>query len=217
MSKKAEYNIGDVFGKRTIIDHAESYPKSGKARVKVKCECGKEDIVSLQNLLHGKADMCKSCSTKLTQSGLGKFGITKELWYEMWQGMKARCYNPNNKEYHNYGARGIKVCKEWHDSAIFGEWAMSHGYEKGLQIDRIDVDGDYCPENCRWVTPQVNANNRRNNVLVTIEGITDTVANTCRRYGLRSSLVAKYKRRKNVSYEDAILFRIHQLSGGKIK
>lgn len=210
MSEKAKYNIGDVFGRRTIIDHAESYPKSGKARVKVKCECGKVDIVSLQNLLRGNADMCRSCSAKLTQFGLGKIGITKEPWYEMWQGMKARCYNPNNKEYHNYGARGIKVCEEWHASAIFGEWAMSHGYEKGLQLDRVDNNGDYCPENCRWVTPQVNANNRRNNVFVTIDGITDTVANTCRRYGLNSRLVEKYKRRKSVSYEDAILFRIAQ-------
>lgn len=204
MSEKAKYKIGDKFGKRTIIDHVDSDIKDGRTYVKVRCECGNEDVVYLQNLLSGKANTCRQCNVRLMHEAQGFKGISKEPWYTIWKGMKARCYNVNNISYKNYGGRGIRVCEEWHDSAVFGEWAMSHGYEKGLQLDRIDNDGDYCPENCRWVTSQVNNNNRRNNVFVTVDDITDTLANTCRRYGLNSSYIERYKRIHAISYEDAI-------------
>ena len=82
----------------------------------------------------------------------------KNVWYNM----RKRCYKQYCKEYKYYGARGIKICEEWEDRKNFEQWALSHGYDDGLQIDRIDNDGDYTPENCRFVTPKVNANNRRN-------------------------------------------------------
>lgn len=155
MSKEINYSIGDVFGKRTIVDHAEPYPKSGGIRVKVKCECGKEDIVGLSSLLSGRAQMCKSCSAKLAQRKIGKIGITHESWYILWQRMKAQCENPNNPQYKNFGGIGIKVCDEWHNSSVFGEWAMSHGYENGLQLSRLDDTRDFCPENCEWKPSQI--------------------------------------------------------------
>lgn len=74
----------------------------------------------------------------------------------------SRCYNKRNKNYKDYGGRGIKVCAEWHDRTVFCAWAVEHGIEKGLQLDRIDNNGDYCPENCHYVTPKQNSNNRRN-------------------------------------------------------
>lgn len=82
--------------------------------------------------------------------------------YKIWQGIRQRCDNPNNKDYPEYGGRGIKVCKEWEQSSkAFIAWAMENGYHETLSIDRIDVDGDYCPENCHWATNQQQMRNRR--------------------------------------------------------
>ena len=91
--------------------------------------------------------------------------------------MVQRCMNPKNKGYHNYGGRGIKVCDEWlNDSKAFVEWSLANGYEQGLSIDRIDNDGDYSPENCRWATRKQQSNNTRKNLLLTFNGETHTCA-----------------------------------------
>lgn len=97
--------------------------------------------------------------------------LTKHPLYSVWRGLKSRCYNPNCKEYYLYGERGIKVCIEWlNNSSVFYKWAIKAGWEKGLQIDRIDVNGDYDPCNCRFVTPAVNCRNKRNNIFLEYEG-----------------------------------------------
>lgn len=78
-----------------------------------------------------------------------------------WQNMKARCLNPNHPKYHRYGGRGIKVCEDWIDSNGFIDWAYSTGWEEGMTIDRIDNDGDYCPENCQWLSHSANSRKKR--------------------------------------------------------
>lgn len=89
-------------------------------------------------------------------------GYSKHILYKVWKGMKARCYNPNDIGYHNYGGRGIIVCDEWKNSAkAFVEWAFKNGWEKGLQIDRRDNDGNYAPENCGFITYTENIHNCR--------------------------------------------------------
>lgn len=92
--------------------------------------------------------------TGLTMEGAG--GL-----YSSWQNMKQRCLNPKNPKYHRYGGRGIKVCKEWYNIEGFVKWAKAAGWQKGLTIDRIDNDGDYCPENCRWATASENSRKKR--------------------------------------------------------
>lgn len=82
--------------------------------------------------------------------------MRRTLLYCIWDSMKRRCEKPNNQHYDRYGARGIKVCPEWHDFSSFQGWALSHGYRDGLSIDRIDNDGDYCPDNCQWISTQDN-------------------------------------------------------------
>lgn len=110
------------------------------------------------------------------------------------QGMKNRCYNPNNPAYKNYGARGITICDEWNNKEIvkgiarnntkgflaFKEWALNNGYEANLTIDRIDVNKGYSPNNCRWVDSKVQANNKRNNHYITYNGKTQSLADWCR-------------------------------------
>ena len=85
----------------------------------------------------------------------------KPSLYNSWCGMKARCTNPKNPKYKRYGGRGISVCEEWKDIVNFYNWAKTHGWEQGLTIDRIDNDGNYCPENCRWVSRSENSRKKR--------------------------------------------------------
>jgi len=93
--------------------------------------------------------------------------------YRIWLNMKNRCHNPKTPPFKNYGARGITVCDEWKDDfQAFHDWAMANGYADHLTIDRIDNDGNYCPENCRWTTPLVQGNNSRHNHMITYEGET---------------------------------------------
>lgn len=102
--------------------------------------------------------------------------------------MKRRCYNPEEKFYKDYGGRGIKVCDEWMDKkeghGNFQKWAVENGWEEGRSIDRIDVNGNYEPSNCRWATPEEQANNRRNNNYITINGVTKTTSEWARQIGI---------------------------------
>lgn len=97
-----------------------------------------------------------------------KHGKSKTRLYKIWQGIKTRCYNKSNRGYHDYGERGIKVCQEWLDDfGAFYNWAINNGYQDNLTIDHIDVNKGYEPDNCRWTTPKQQANNRRNNIMLT--------------------------------------------------
>lgn len=110
--------------------------------------------------------------------------------------MRDRCFNPRNKAYRNYGGRGIRVCDEWvNDPDRFVMWALDNGYEEGLAIDRIDNDGDYRPDNCRWVTASENNQNRRSSRFYTICGRTKNLQQWCDEYGIdRSTVSARLSR-----------------------
>lgn len=108
---------------------------------------------------HRQPVTCASCAALGRNK---KHGMTKTPLHQVWTAMRQRCINPNDQSYHNYGGRGITVCEEWAKSFVaFYEWSMANGYAKGLQIDRTNNDGNYEPSNGRWVTPVVNARNRR--------------------------------------------------------
>ena len=124
--------------------------------------------------------------------------------YNAWGAMKARCNNPNCKMYKDYGARGIVVCDEWSNDVItFYEWSIANGWQKGLSIDRIDVNGNYCPENCRWATMKVQQRNRRNNRFVTISGETKTVSAWAEEIGVHRGTISR-RLDSNRSIEDAL-------------
>lgn len=158
---------GKKYGKLTVIKKCGS--KDGHALWECVCDCGKKTIVRSGDLRRGKSKSC-GCVQK-------KHGGHRTRLYRIWGGMKTRCYNKSDHVYPLYGGRGITICPEWRDSfETFRDWAMANGYQEGLTIDRIDVNEDYKPENCRWVTVKEQENNRRNNRKITFKGETKTLS-----------------------------------------
>lgn len=146
----------------------------------------------------------RESALKRDNTNLRKHGFSVEYpkLYEVWLTMKGRCENPNRPKYKDYGARGIKVCEEWHDAEVFCKWALENGYKEGLQIDRIDVNGNYEPSNCRWVTPKENSRNRRNTVLLTVNGETKCVAEWCEVVDVSPYTIYGWIREKGKGYAE---------------
>ena len=173
---------GQRFGRLTVIKRVESN-KSG-TRWLCKCDCGNETVALAPNLKRGNTSSC-GCLKKEKMSKLNiKHGKTHTRLFYTWQNMMRRCRDPKNKEYGNYGGRGIAVCDEWKDFETFYAWATANGYTDELTIDRINNDKDYCPENCRFISIQEQQRNRRDNVRYQYGSENLTLPEYAREYGL---------------------------------
>lgn len=133
----------------------------------------------------------------------GKTYYTKP-WYGSYRSMMDRCYRKTAWNYKDYGGRGITVCDEWHDICSFGKWAEENGYRKGLSIERIDTDGNYSPENCRWATQKEQCNNRRNTKYLTAFGETHTISEWSEKTGICRSTISNRIYRLGWSSERAV-------------
>lgn len=154
------YSLGDRFGRLTIT--AAYYGRHGKQRTHLcKCDCGNTIEVQGSNLKSKHVMSCGCLRAENTKKMKTTHGMTESRIYEIWYGMKKRCKNPSSEKYHRYGGRGISVCCEWHDFSVFMGWALGHGYAENLTIDRIDNDGNYCPDNCRWITSSENSKKQK--------------------------------------------------------
>lgn len=162
---KAAELKGQTFNRLLVIKRVENN-KWGQAQWLCKCNCKKQVtiIVSTSKLKSGHTQSCGCLWEEAVEESRITHNLSKEPIYYVWNTMKARCYNPKNKSYKDYGGRGIKVCEEWKNNfKDFYSWAISKNYSKGLTIDRINVNGDYCPENCKLSTQKEQGNNKRNN------------------------------------------------------
>lgn len=185
---------GMRFGRLTVIRRNGTVERGIKNKVKAptwecRCDCGNTVTVVGHELRAGDTSSC-GCLHKEVVGNLSKShgdGTKKSDYhrlYHIWFSMKQRCENPKDTAFQNYGARGIFVCEEWHDYEAFKTWAIQHGYSDTLTIDRIDNDGGYSPDNCRWADDFVQANNRRRCRYVEIGGVRKTITEWCRIYGV---------------------------------
>lgn len=169
---------GKRFGRLVAVERAEDaiIPKTGKKvpRYKCVCDCGNVKIVRKVSLTSGYTRSCGCLHKEQLGAMRRKHGYCKkERLYGVWLNMRERCYNPNSNRYKNYGDRGITICKEWKDDYVnFRNWCLNNGYAENIRdsgrnnltIDRIDNDGNYSPDNCRWVTNKENCLNKQNSL-----------------------------------------------------
>lgn len=187
--KPIKDHTNEVYGRLTVLEFIER--KKRNSYWKCKCDCGNEIIIPITYLTTGDTKSC-GCLRKETTATLSKknsFVKNKRL-YTIWIDMKRRCYNRKRKSYIYYGAKGIRVCKEWkEDFKIFQEWAINNGYKDNLTIDRIDNNGNYEPNNCRWVTIKEQNNNMSTNHIVNYKEKKYTLSQLAEKYNLDYDLV----------------------------
>jgi hypothetical protein len=163
MRKYSDIEPGTQFGNWTVVE--KTSPPNGARFYRCRCQCGAERLIEGNEILRKPRNSCRAC--------------TRVPWRKLrlvWNGMRHRCEQPNSRQWKDYGGRGIVVCDEWKSFEAFRDWSTANGYQPGLSIDRIDNDGPYSPDNCRWTTTLVQNNNRRANTRVLAFGETKTLA-----------------------------------------
>jgi hypothetical protein len=173
---KKEYQTGDELGKLRIEEFVGVDQWSCRL-VRCTCQCGREVIVPLTNMIRGRTISCGCYRNELTSQRSRTHGESHTQLYTVWASMKDRCNNPNNSRWHRYGGRGIVVCDEWaKDFVLFRDWALQNNWRDGLTLERKDNDSGYSPDNCRFASQTEQQNNKSTNRLLTVFNETKTVA-----------------------------------------
>ena len=194
---------GQQFGRLTAIKQV-GYNNNNGAKWLCKCVCGNTIVTYSSALRRGVSKSC-GCLNQELRLSRKKHGMHKTKLYSAWSHMKQRCFNPKCKSYENYGGRGITVCKEWTDSfEAFRDWAFDNGYSEELTLDRIDNNGNYTPDNCRWASMAVQERNKRNNHYVTFNGEMMTMSECARKAGVSRNSLNHRIQRKNMTADEAV-------------
>jgi hypothetical protein len=200
--------VGQKFGRLLVIERIGFINK--RTYYKCKCDCGNIVDVLASNLTKGTSKSCGCYAKELSCKRSTTHNMSNTRLYNIWEGMKQRCYNSNVKAYKYYGAKDIKVCEKWLNFENFMQWSLNNGYSDNLTIDRIDIKKDYCPENCRWVNKKIQANNTSTNVFLKIDNITDTIANWSKKTGINASTIS-WRYRHGWSEKDCIQLKPNYL------
>jgi len=215
--KRYDDLLGMKFSNLLVIKQAES-SRTGCARWICRCElCGSETAIFASNLKNGRTKMCKSCSEKRKTT----HGLSRDRIYTVWQAILRRCENPKNEHYHDYGGRGIAVCEEWHDLRTFAKWAYSNGFAPSAKrgectIERRDVNGNYCPENCFWANMKTQGRNKRNNRLLQTSEGDKTITELSENAGILATTVSG-RIKRGWSIEAALNIPVDKRRGGHRK
>ena len=183
--------IGQKFNRLTVIAFEKVKRKNySGTRWIVRCDCGTLKSVEPKRVISGHTMSCGCLKAENTiefnKRTKVKHGGRQDRLYTIWHNMKQRCYGITYKDYPQWGGRGICVCDEWKDDyAAFREWALSNGYAQGLSLDRIDVDGNYSPQNCRWADWSTQAKNRTNSHNYVINGEKKNLVDLADEYGIK--------------------------------
>ena len=194
---KTEIKKGDRFYRIEVIKEISRHKTPGgtfRRRYLCKCDCGKIWPVCMTELKNGDTKSCGCLRLDRDIKRLTKHGKCRTRIYKTWCNMKNRCNNPKNKEFKNYGDRGIKLCDKWYTFEGFWE-DMKEGYSDNLTIDRINNNGNYEKENCQWSTHKEQANNKRNNKFLTLNNETKSITIWANELGLKYTTL--YMRLRN--------------------
>ena len=182
MPGKPKDYTGMKCGKLTAIelDHITN----GRTFWKFRCECGNEIVVRPDGVVRGTTS---SCGCAVRKNHFSTHGKSRSKLYRVYYAMKQRCENQKDPHYDRYGGRGISIDPSWKDFGVFYEWAIANGCKDGLTIDRIDNDGNYSPDNCRWTDVYTQSRNTSRNTWITYKGETMVLSDMCRKYGVNIS------------------------------
>ena len=199
------YHVGYRKGNITLLERMEKGHKW-----KYKCDCGYVGVTQVSE----NRGMCPECSRKQAAKKNTKHGEAPDIdhkasrLYSIWLNMKQRCGNNKHPDYKHYGGRGIRVCDEWKsDYLIFKSWALSNGYDATLSIDRINVDGNYCGENCRWADWKTQSNNKRNSRRYEYDGNMYSIRELAEMSGFDYHLIKRRLNKQGWSVEEAITIK----------
>ena len=184
---KAKDLTGMKFGNLTAIKNLGR--KTGNILWLCHCDCGKDIKCYQYNLERGTSTSCGCLRSFYAKQTRCCHGESTGTLYKKWGSIKTRCYNKKIPCYKNYGGRGIKICDDWLKFWNFREWAYKNGYSDGLTLERIDVNGNYEPDNCKWISMAEQQSNKRTSVFITYNGVKKTLSQWSKELGLSKEAI----------------------------